>query len=89
MAMRSAEEAIAWLQDQGIRRVEVVFADLTSVARGKTMDVASFVQTLGARLPTLLLGLTVTGGESLQELQHFLPTILRKHQHLSWPLLKF
>ena len=63
MAVRNATEAVEWLQTQGIRRVEVVFADLTSVARGKTMDVASFVQTLGARLPTLLLGLTVTGGE--------------------------
>jgi len=63
MAVRSATEAVEWLHAQGIRRVEVVFADLTSVARGKTMDVASFVQALGARLPTLLMGLTVTGGE--------------------------
>lgn len=59
----SAAEAIGWLQAQGIRRVEVVFADLTSVARGKTMDMASFTEALGAKLPTLLLGLTVTGGE--------------------------
>jgi len=63
MALRSATEAVEWLQAQGIRRVEVVFADLTSVARGKTMDVAGFVQALSARLPTLLMGLTVTGGE--------------------------
>jgi glutamine synthetase len=61
--LRNASDAIAWLSAQGIRRVEVVFADLTSVARGKVMDTASFVQALGAKLPTLLLGLTVTGGE--------------------------
>jgi glutamine synthetase len=61
--LRNASDAIAWLSAQGIRRIEVVFADLTSVARGKVMDTASFVQALGAKLPTLLLGLTVTGGE--------------------------
>ncbi len=58
-----ASDAVAWLHAQGIARVEVVFADLTSVARGKLMDTESFVQALGAKLPTLLLGLTVTGGE--------------------------
>ena len=61
--INNASEAIAWLHAQGIARVEVVFADLTSVARGKVMDTASFVKALGAKLPTLLLGLTVTGGE--------------------------
>jgi len=59
----NANEAISWLAAQGIQRVEVVFADLTSVARGKVMDTASFVEALGAKMPTLLLGLTVTGGE--------------------------
>ena len=59
----NASEALAWLHAQGIARVEVVFADLTSVARGKVMDTASFVQAQGAKLPTLLLGLTVTGSE--------------------------
>jgi glutamine synthetase len=59
----NANDAISWLAAQGIQRVEVVFADLTSVARGKVMDTASFVEALGAKMPTLLLGLTVTGGE--------------------------
>ena len=59
----NASDAVAWLRAQGIARVEVVFADLTSVARGKVMETAGFVQALGAKLPTLLLGLTVTGGE--------------------------
>lgn len=58
-----ASDAITWLTTQGIQRVEVVFADLTSVARGKVMDAASFVEALGAKMPMLLLGLTVTGGE--------------------------
>ena len=61
--INNASDAVAWLHAQGIARVEVVFADLTSVARGKVMDTESFVQALGAKLPTLLLGLTVTGGE--------------------------
>jgi len=69
----SANGAIAWLNAQGIRRVEVVFADLTSVARGKVMDTASFVQALGAKLPTLLLGLTVTGSEPPDVFKRFFP----------------
>ena len=36
----NANDAISWLTAQGIQRVEVVFADLTSVARGKVMDTA-------------------------------------------------
>ena len=59
----NASDAVAWLTAQGIQRVEVVFADLTSVARGKVMDTASFVEALGAKMPSLLLGLTVTGAE--------------------------
>ncbi len=59
----NASDAVAWLRAQGIQRVEVVFADLTSVARGKVMDTASFAEALGAKMPSLLLGLTVTGGE--------------------------
>ena len=62
-SISNASDAIAWLTAQGIQRVEVVFADLTSVARGKVMDTASFAEALGAKMPTLLLGLTVTGGE--------------------------
>ncbi len=63
----NANDAISWLTAQGIQRVEVVFADLTSVARGKVMDTANFVEALGAKMPTLLLGLTVTGGEPLAQ----------------------
>ncbi len=61
--LSSSIDALAWLQAHDMRRVELVFADLTSVARGKLMSRASFAQTLGAKMPSLLLGLTVTGGE--------------------------
>lgn len=61
--LSTASEALAWLQANAIRRVELVFADLTSVARGKVLSHASFAETLGAKMPSLLLGLTVTGGE--------------------------
>ena len=50
-AVSNAGDAVAWLSAQGIARVEVVFADLTSVARGKVMDTASFVESLGAKCP--------------------------------------
>jgi glutamine synthetase len=69
----NAGEAIAWLRAQGIARVEVVFADLTSVARGKVMDTASFAEALGAKMPSLLLGLTVTGGETPDVFQRIFP----------------
>lgn len=61
--LSTADEALAWLEANGIRRVELVFADLTSVARGKILGTASFLETAGAKMPSLLLGLTVTGGE--------------------------
>lgn len=40
--LSTASEALSWLQANDIRRVELVFADLTSVARGKVMSTASF-----------------------------------------------
>lgn len=61
--LSTATEALAWLASNDIRRVELVFADLTSVARGKILGMPGFVEALGAKMPSLLLGLTVTGGE--------------------------
>ncbi|MBF7729010.1 glutamine synthetase family protein [Pseudomonas sp. N040] len=61
--LSSATEALDWLKANDIRRVELVFADLTSVARGKILSAASFAEALGAKAPSLFLGLTVTGGE--------------------------
>jgi glutamine synthetase len=61
--LSNAAEALAWLSANQIQRVELVFADLTSVARGKTLSTASFAQTQYAKMPSLYFGLTVTGGE--------------------------
>lgn len=72
--LSTADEAIKWLAANDIRRVELVFADLTSVARGKVMGTSSFIETLGAKIPSLLLGLTVTGGEPPEVFQRIFPT---------------
>ena len=71
--LRSATEALDWLKANDIRRVELVFADLTSVARGKILSTASFVETLGAKIPSLFLGLTVTGGEPHDVFERIFP----------------
>ena len=72
--LSTAAEALAWLQANDIRRVELVFADLTSVARGKILGRDSFAETLGAKLPSLFLGLTVTGGEPAAVFERIFPT---------------
>ena len=71
--LSTATEALTWLEANGIRRVELVFADLTSVARGKILGTPSFVEALGAKIPSLLLGLTVTGGEPLAVFEQIFP----------------
>src|SRR3990167_2987438 len=71
--LSTASEALSWLQANDMRRVELVFADLTSVARGKIMSTASFTETLGAKMPSLFLGLTVTGGEPPQVFKRVFP----------------
>lgn len=71
--LSSASEALAWLTANDIRRVELVFADLTSVARGKVMSTAYFTETQGAKIPSLFLGLTVTGGEPPQVFEKIFP----------------
>ena len=71
--LSTAAEAMNWLQANDIRRVELVFADLTSVARGKIMSTASFIETQGAKMPSLFLGLTVTGSEPPQVFKRIFP----------------
>ena len=71
--LSTAAEALTWLETNGIRRVELVFADLTSVARGKVLSTASFAEMLGAKMPSLLLGLTVTGGEPEEVFERIFP----------------
>lgn len=45
------------------RWVECACADITSVARGKIVSAADFVDMAGCRLPSVVLGLTLTSGE--------------------------
>lgn len=45
------------------RWVECACADITSVARGKIVSAADFVGMAGCRLPSVVLGLTLTSGE--------------------------
>ena len=71
--LSTASEALSWLQANDMRRVELVFADLTSVARGKIMSTASFAETQAAKMPSLFLGLTVTGGEPPQVFKRIFP----------------
>jgi len=71
--LSTASDAKTWLQANDIRRVELVFADLTSVARGKIMSTASFIDTLAAKMPSLFLGLTVTGGEPPEVFKRIFP----------------
>ena len=71
--LSTAAEALAWLKANEIQRVELVFADLTSMARGKILSTASFVETLGAKAPSLFLGLTVTGGEPHDVFERIFP----------------
>jgi glutamine synthetase len=47
-----------------VRTVECAVADFTSVARGKVVARADFEAMRGCRLPSVVLGVTLTGGES-------------------------
>ena len=71
--LSTASEALSWLQANDMRRVELVFADLTSVARGKIMSTASFAETQAAKMPSLVLGLTVPGGGPPQGFKRIFP----------------
>jgi len=46
-----------------VQRIECALADFTSVARGKIVSVDDFSAAGGCRLPSVLLGLTLTAGE--------------------------
>lgn len=51
----------AALQAQGVHRIECAMADFTSIARGKLVSAADFLAAGGCKLPTVLLGMGVTG----------------------------
>ncbi|BDI05192.1 glutamine synthetase family protein [Sphaerotilus microaerophilus] len=57
------EAARQALSDLGAQAVECVLGDFTSVARGKRVHRDDFLALGGCRLPSVVLGLTLTGGE--------------------------
>lgn len=56
---RTLASAIAPL---GARYIECAMSDFSSIARGKMVSAADFVSAQGCKLPTVLLGMGVTGG---------------------------
>ena len=56
-------EAEAALERVGAQAVECALGDFTSVARGKRVHRDDFVSLAGCRLPSVVLGLTLTAGE--------------------------
>lgn len=84
----TAAEALAWLEANQIKRVELVFADCTSVARGKTMSTANFAEVQCGKMPSLFFGLTVTGGEPPEVFAKvFPPTFPDMRMLPDWPTL--
>lgn len=63
-------EALAPL---AVRRVECGIGDFTSVARGKRVSHDDFVALGGCKLPSVVLGLTLTGGEPEDVIGPLLP----------------
>lgn len=63
-------QALAPLQ---VRAVECAMGDFSSLARGKMVAAADFVAASGCKLPTVLLGMTVTGGSPADLFGSLLP----------------
>ena len=57
----------------GLRRVECAAGDFSSVARGKLVAPAEFLALGGCKLPSVVLGLTLTGGEPPEVIGPVLP----------------
>lgn len=56
-----------------IQTVECALSDLTSVARGKVQTSAEFSALRGARLPSIIFGTTVVGGEPRSVYENLIP----------------
>lgn len=69
----SPQDLAAAAQKIGAHVVECVLADFTSLARGKRLSVDEWVSQLGCKLPTVLLGMSVTGGSPAQVFGALLP----------------
>lgn len=65
------------LVDERYRSVECAVADFTSVARGKIVSRGDFESARGCRLPSVVFGVTLTGGESEEVFGPLLPTDYR------------
>jgi glutamine synthetase len=63
-------DAVAALQ---VRAVECSMADFSSVARGKIVSAGDFAAAQGCKLPTVLLGMSVTGGSPMAVFGSLLP----------------
>ncbi|MDT8989627.1 glutamine synthetase family protein [Curvibacter sp. APW13] len=57
------EQARTALERTGARSIECALGDFTSVARGKRVHADDFLALGGCKLPSVVLGLTLTGGE--------------------------
>lgn len=72
-AEHAEAEALRQCALRGIRSVECAAADLTSVARGKILSMAEFDAQRGARLPSIVFGTTVVGGEPPSIYENLIP----------------
>jgi glutamine synthetase len=69
----NSQDLSAAAQKIGAHTVECALADFSSVARGKRLNVDDWVSQLGCKLPTVLLGMGITGGAPAQVFGDLLP----------------
>lgn len=67
------DEALGVCQLRDIRSVECALSDLASVARGKIQTTAEFSEQRGTRLPSIIFGTTVVGGEPRSVYEDLIP----------------
>ena len=72
-AFQAAWNALAPTSAHGVQRVECAMGDFSSLARGKTVSSADFIAAQGCKLPTVLLGMGVTGGAPAEVFGPLLP----------------
>jgi glutamine synthetase len=59
-----------WLNAKRVTEIECLVPDLTGVARGKILPRVKFTEERGMRLPEVVLGMTVTGNNPLDDLAY-------------------
>ncbi|HEU4844016.1 MAG TPA: glutamine synthetase family protein [Burkholderiaceae bacterium] len=70
---QAEHEALRLCQLRDIRTVECALSDLASVARGKIQTTAEFSAQRGTRLPSIIFGTTVVGGEPRSVYENLIP----------------